>query len=47
MVEQRRGLVQKFEWRAADFLGVKHCITMCNGTIALEIATRAGVERRE
>ncbi|MEY3760706.1 MAG: hypothetical protein RIR39_2197, partial [Pseudomonadota bacterium] len=24
-----------------DFLGVKHCVAMCNGTIALEIATRA------
>ncbi len=34
-------LVQEFERRMADFLGVKHCVAMCNGTIALEIATRA------
>jgi dTDP-4-amino-4,6-dideoxygalactose transaminase len=33
--------VQEFEQRIADFLGVKHCIAMCNGTIALEIAIRA------
>jgi dTDP-4-amino-4,6-dideoxygalactose transaminase len=34
-------LVREFEQRIADFLGVKHCIAMCNGTIALEIAIRA------
>lgn len=34
-------LVQEFEGRVADFLGVKHCVAMCNGTIALEIAIRA------
>lgn len=34
-------LVQEFERRVADFLGVKHCVAMCNGTIALEIAIRA------
>lgn len=34
-------LVQKFERRLAEFLGVKQCVVMCNGTIALEIATRA------
>lgn len=33
--------VQEFEQRIANFLGVKHCIAMCNGTVALEIATRA------
>ena len=33
-------LVQAFEKRVADFLGVKHCISMCNGTVALEIATQ-------
>ena len=33
--------VQEFERRIADFLGVKHCIAMCNATVALEIATRA------
>ena len=37
-----RGLyVREFERRIADFLGVKHCIAMCNGTVALEIAVRA------
>lgn len=34
-------LVVEFEKRVADYLGVKHCIAMCNGTIALEIAIRA------
>lgn len=34
-------LVQEFEHRIASFLGVKHCVAMCNGTIALEIAIRA------
>lgn len=33
--------VQELERRLADFLGVKHCVAMCNGTIALEIAIRA------
>ena len=34
-------LVQEFERRIAEYLGVKHCVAMCNGTIALEIAIRA------
>lgn len=34
-------LVQEFEQRIAGHLGVKHCVAMCNGTIALEIAIRA------
>jgi dTDP-4-amino-4,6-dideoxygalactose transaminase len=34
-------LVQEFERRVADHLDVKHCVAMCNGTIALEIAIRA------
>ena len=34
-------LVQRFEQRVADYLGVKHCVAMCNGTVALEIAIRA------
>lgn len=34
-------VVQEFERRIADYLGVKHCVAMCNGTIALEIAIRA------
>jgi len=33
--------VQEFERRVADIAGVKHCVAMCNATIALEIATRA------
>jgi dTDP-4-amino-4,6-dideoxygalactose transaminase len=33
--------VKEFESRIADQLGIKHCIAMCNGTIALEIAIRA------
>lgn len=32
---------QEFEQRVADFIGVKHCIAMCNATIALEIAVKA------
>ncbi len=34
-------LVRQFEERVAAYLGVRHCIAMCNGTIALEIAIRA------
>jgi len=34
-------LLQAFEQRVADFLQVKHCVAMCNGTVALEIAIRA------
>lgn len=34
-------LVQQFEQRVASYLGVKHCVAVCNGTIALEIAIRA------
>jgi len=34
-------LVQKFEHRIASYLGVKNCVAMCNGTVALEIAIRA------
>lgn len=33
--------VQEFERRVADMIGVRHCIAMCNGTVALEIAIRA------
>src|SRR5450432_1084 len=32
---------REFEHRVADLLGVKHCIAMCNATVALEIAIRA------
>lgn len=34
-------LVQELERRLADYLGVRHVVAMCNGTIALEIAIRA------
>ena len=33
--------VQRFEQLICEKLGVKHCIAMCNGTVALEIAIRA------
>lgn len=33
--------VQEFERRIAEFVGVRHCVAMCNGTVALEIAIRA------
>ncbi len=34
-------LVKDFERRIAEFAGVKHCVAMCNATVALEIAIRA------
>jgi dTDP-4-amino-4,6-dideoxygalactose transaminase len=34
-------LVQELEQRVAEMHGVAHCVAMCNGTIALEIAIRA------
>ena len=33
--------VQEFETKLAAFVGVRHCVAMCNGTVALEIAIRA------
>ncbi len=33
--------VQEFEQRVAEFLGVKHCVAVCNATVGLEIAIRA------
>lgn len=33
--------VEEFERRITDLTGVKHCIAMCNATVALEIAIRA------
>ena len=33
--------VQEFERRLAEVIGVPHCVAMCNGTVALEIAIRA------
>lgn len=32
---------QEFERRVAELIGVKHCIAICNATVALEIAIRA------
>lgn len=40
-LSNRGPLVLEFERALQSYLGVRHCITMCNGTIALEIATRA------
>jgi dTDP-4-amino-4,6-dideoxygalactose transaminase len=34
-------VVREFEDAIARFLGVEHCIATCNGTVALEIASRA------
>ncbi len=34
-------LVLRFEEKLKAYLGVRHCIAMCNGTTALEIAIRA------
>lgn len=34
-------VVQEFERRIATYLGVKHCIVVCNATIGLELAIRA------
>jgi dTDP-4-amino-4,6-dideoxygalactose transaminase len=33
--------VQEFERRIAERVGVRHCIAVCNGTVALEVAIRA------
>jgi len=33
--------VQQLEKRISEYLDVKHCVAMCNGTVALEIATRS------
>ena len=33
--------VQEFERKIEKFLGVKHCIAVCNATIGLEITVRA------
>jgi dTDP-4-amino-4,6-dideoxygalactose transaminase len=34
-------LVQEFERKLERFLGVRHCVAICNATVALEIAIRA------
>ncbi len=36
-------LVKEFEQRIADYVGVRHCVAMCNATVALEIAIRGAV----
>jgi dTDP-4-amino-4,6-dideoxygalactose transaminase len=33
--------VQEFEAKLAAFVGVRHCVAMCNSTVALELAIRA------
>ena len=33
--------VREFEGRIADYVGSRHCVCMCNATVALEIAIRA------
>lgn len=37
----RGPLVQELEQKVAALVGVKHCVAMCNATVALEIAIRA------
>ena len=39
--------VQELEQRVAEIAGTRHCIAMCNGTVALEIAIRASGLRGE
>ncbi len=33
--------VEELEQRVAGLVGVRHCVAMCNGTVALEVAVRA------
>jgi len=40
-LSNRGPMVGEFEARVARVAGVKHCIAMCNGTVALEIGARA------
>lgn len=40
-------LVQEFEHIVAEFVGVRHCVAMSSGTVALEIAIRAAGLRGE
>jgi dTDP-4-amino-4,6-dideoxygalactose transaminase len=37
----RGPFVKEFEQKIADYLGVKYCISTCNGTVTLELAIRA------
>lgn len=41
VLTNRGPMVTEFEQRLADYVGVRHCIAMCNATVALEIVTRA------
>lgn len=41
VLTNRGPMVTEFEERIADYVGVRHCISMSNGTVALEIAARA------
>ena len=41
VLTNRGPMVIEFEERIADLVGVRHCVSMSNGTVALEIATRA------
>ncbi len=34
-------LLKEFERQVSELIGVKHCVAMCNATVALEIAIRA------
>ncbi len=40
-LSNRGPMVREFEDRVAAIAGVKHCVAMCNGTVALEIGARA------
>ena len=40
-LSNRGPLVREFEAKVAQVAGVKHCVAMCNGTVALEIGARA------
>lgn len=40
-LSNRGPLVREFEHRVAAIAGVRHCVAMCNGTVALEIGARA------
>ncbi|MEO8577162.1 MAG: DegT/DnrJ/EryC1/StrS family aminotransferase, partial [Gemmatimonadales bacterium] len=34
-------LVKQFETAIAELVGVRHCVAICNATVALEIAAKA------
>ena len=36
-------MVQRFEKRLAEYVDVRHCVAMCSGTIALEIANASNL----